>query len=157
MNDAITELERKKSLPKAKKSNGQGSKSSSQKTSGHKAPGSDIAACNSLEGASCSHSNIGGHCKVERKAPSNPPLHATSQFAPPEPLLSQGSSSSHCDGKEVKSSLSQSEEKTSNKKADKYSKEFDAFGEKEPDDRESCLSSENVYKTLSYTPLSQTW
>ena len=75
MNDAITELERKKSLPKAKKSNGQGSKSSSEKTSEHKAPGSDIAACDSLEGASCSHSNIGGHCKVESKLrPTHPSM-----------------------------------------------------------------------------------
>ena len=144
MNDAIAELERKKSIQKAKKSNRQGSKSSSQKTSGHKAPVSDTTACDSLEAASCSHSNIAGHCKIESKVPFNPPpLHAASQSAPPEPLPSELPPSSHCDGKEVKTSLSQSKEKTSNKKTDKYPKEFDAFGEKEPDDRERFLSSEN--------------
>ena len=144
MNDAIAELERKKSIQKAKKSNRQGSKSSSQKTSGHKAPVSDTTACDSLEAASCSHSNIAGHCKIESNVPFNPPpLHAASQSAPPEPLPSELPPSSHCDGKEVKTSLSQSKEKTSNKKTDKYPKEFDAFGEKEPDDRERFLSSEN--------------
>lgn len=144
MNDAIAELERKKSLQKAKKSNGQGSKSSSQKTSGHKAPVPDTAACGFQEAASCSHSNIAEHWKVESKAPFHPPpLHAASQSSPPEPLSSQLPPSSHSDVKKTKSPLSQSEEKTSNKKADKYPKEFDAFGEKEPDDRERFLSWKN--------------
>ena len=158
MNDAIAELERKKSIQKAKKSSRQGPKSSSQKTSGHKAPVSDATACDSLEAASCSHSNIAGHCKVESKVPFNPPpLHAASQSAPPEPLPSELPPSSHCDGKEVKTSLSQSKEKTSNKKTDKYPKEFDAFGEKEPDDRESFLSWQNDLcreKTLKDAKLS---
>ena len=145
MNDAIAELKRKKSLQKSKKSNGQGSKSSSQKTPGHKAPVSDTAACDPQEAAPCSHSNIAGLKKVESKAPSNPPpLHAASQSAPPEPLPSQPSPSSHCDVKEVNSSLSQSEEKTSNKKADKYPKKFDAFGDKQPGDRKISLKSENA-------------
>ena len=60
MNDAIAEIERNKSLQKSRKSNGQGSKSSSQKTSGQKASVSDTAACDSQEAASCSHSNIVG-------------------------------------------------------------------------------------------------
>ena len=146
MNDAIAELERKKSIQKAKKSNRQGSKSSSQKTSGHKAPVSDTAACDSQEAASSSHSNIEEHRKVESKASFHPPPldpHSASQSAPPEPLSSQLPPSSHSDVKKTKSPLSQSEEKTSNKKTDKYPKEFDAFGEKEPDDRERFLSSEN--------------
>ena len=142
MNDAIAELERKDSLQKAKRSNGQGSKSSSQKTPGHKAPVSDTAACDSQEAAPCSHSNIAGRRKVESKAPSNPPLHAASQSALREPLPSQPSPSSYCDVKEVKRSLSQSEEKTSNTKADKYPKEFDGLGGKKPGDRENA--SENA-------------
>ena len=142
MNDAIAELERKKSLQKSKKSNGQGSKSRSQKTPGHKAPVSDTAACDSQEAAPCSHSNIAGRRKVESKAPSNTPLYAASQSALPEPLPSQPSPSSYCDVKEVKRSLNQSEEKTSNKKADKYPKEFDGLGGKEPADRENA--SENA-------------
>ena len=142
MNDAIAELERKKSLQKSKKSNRQGSKSSSQKTPGHKAPVSDTAACDSQEAASCSLSNIAGDRNIESKAPSNPPLHAVSQSAPSEPLTSQPSPSSYCDVKEVKRSLNQSEEKTSNKKADKYPKEFDGLGGKKPGDRENA--SENA-------------
>ena len=142
MNDAIAELERKKSLQKSKKRNGQGSKSSSQKTLGHKTPVSDTAACDSQEAAPCSHSNIAGDRNIESKAPSNPPLYAARQSALPEPLTSQPSPSSYCDFKEVKNSLSQSEEKTSNKKADKYPKEFDALGGKEVGDRENA--SENA-------------
>ena len=160
MNDAIAELERKKSIQKAKKSNRQGSKSSSQKTSGHKAPVSDTAACDSQEAASSSHSNIEEHRKVESKASFHPPPldpHSASQSAPPEPLSSQLPPSSHSDVKKTKSPLSQSEEKTSNKKTDKYPKEFDAFGEKEPDDRESFLSWQNDLcreKTLKDAKLS---
>ena len=145
MNDAIAELERRKSLQKILKSNGQDSKSSSQKTPGHKAPVSDTAACDSQEATSCSHSNIAGDRNIESKAPSNPPLYASSQSALPEPLPSQPSPSSYCDFNEVKSSLSQSEEKTSNTKADKYPKELDAFCGKEPGkepDRENA--SENA-------------
>ena len=145
MNDAIAELERKKSLQKSKKRNGQGSKSSSQKTLGHKTPVSDTAACVFQKASPCSHNNVAGRRKVESKAPSNPPLHAASQSALPEPLPSQPSPSSYCDLKEVKSSLSQSEEKTSNTKADKYPKELDAFCGKEPGkepDRENA--SENA-------------
>ena len=146
MNDARTELERRKSLQKARKSNGQGSKRSSQ-TSGHKVPVSDTAACDSQEAASCRHSNIAGQRKVDSKAPFNsPPLHAASQSASPEPRPSQlpRSSQLNCEVNKMKSSLSQSEEKTSNKKAAKYPKEFDAFGEKEPDDRQSSVSSANA-------------
>ena len=144
MNDAIAELERKKSIQKVKKSNGRGTKTSSQKKSGHKAPVSDTAACDSQEAALCSHSNIAGQREVESKALSNPPpLHAASQSASLEPLPSQPSPSSHCDIKEVKSSLSQSDKRTSNKRADKHPRGCDCFGEKKPDDRESSLSWEN--------------
>ena len=153
MNDAIAELERKKSLQKAKKRNGQGkgSKSSSQKTPGHKTPVSDTAACVFQKASPCSHNNVAGRRKVESKAPSNPPLHAASQSALPEPLPSQPSPSSYCDVKEVKNSLSQSEEKTSNKKADKYPKELDALGGKEVGDRENA--SENASDLCKETTL----
>ena len=149
MNDAIAELEKKKSIQKARKRHGQGSKSSSEKTSGHKAPVSDTAACDSQEAASCSHSNITGQRKVDSKAPFHPqPLHAASQSASPEPHPSQlpPASQPNCEVKEVKSSLSQTEERASNnyEEAAKYPKEFDAVGEKEPDDMESSLSSENA-------------
>ena len=122
MKDAIEELERKKSLQKTKKSNGQGSTSSSQKASVHKAPVSDTAVCDLQEAASCSHSDIAGQKMVDSKAP---PLHAASQSAPPEPRPSQlpPSSQPACEVKEVKSSLSQTEERASNKEADKYPKE----------------------------------
>ena len=148
MNDAIAELERKKSVQKAKKRHRQGSKSSAQKTSGHKVPVSDTAACDSLEAASCSHSNIAGHSKVESNALSNPPFHAASQSAPPEPLPSELPPSGQltCEVKVVHNSLNQYEEKTSNKKADKYPKEFDSFGEKETDDKENDLCKETTLK-----------
>lgn len=147
MNDAIAEIERKKSPQKASKSNGQGSKSSSQKTSGHKAPVSDTAACDSQEAASCSHSNIVGQRKVDSKVLSHPPpLHAASQPGSPEPRPPQlpPSNQPDCEVKEVKSFLSQTEEKASDKKADKYPKELGTFGEKESDDRQSSLSLENT-------------
>ena len=154
MKDAIEELERKKSLQKAKKSSGQGSKSSSQKTSGHKAPVSDTPACDSQEAASCSHSDIAGQKMVDSKAP---PLHAATQSAPPEPRPSQlpPSSQPDCEVKEVKSSLSQTEERASKKEATKYRKEFDAFGEKEPDGKESSLSSENASNLYKKTTVKE--
>ena len=148
MKDAIAELERKKSVQKAKKRHRQGSKSSALKTSGHKVTVSDTAACDSLEAASCSHSNIAGYCKVESNALSNPPLHAASQSAPPEPLPSELPPSSQltCEVEVVHSSLNQYEEKTSNKKADKYPKECDAFGEKETDVKKNDLCKETTLK-----------
>ena len=140
MNDAIAEIERKKSLQKGRKSNGEGSKSNSQKTSGHKAPVSDTAACDSQEAASCSHSNIVGQGKVDSKAPFHP------QPDSPEPHPSQlpPSRQPDCEVKEVKSFLSQTEEKALGNKTDKYSEELDTFGEKESDDKQSSLSSENT-------------
>ena len=156
MNDARTELEKKKSLQKARKSHGDGSKSRLQKTSGHKAPVSDTAACDSQEAASCSHKNIAGQRKVDSKAPFHPPpLQAVSQCAPLEPCPphSPPSSQLSCEVKEVKSSLSQTKEKESNKKADKYAKEFDAFSEKEPHDRQSSLKLENASNLCKETPV----
>ena len=142
MSDAIAELERKKSLQKARKSNGQDSKSSSQKTSGHKAPVSDTAAGDSQETA--------GQRKIDSKAPYHPPP----QSAPLEPCPSQRPPSSqlNCVVKEVKSSSSQTEERASNKQGDKYPKEFDALGKKEPDDKQSILSSENASNFNKETP-----
>ena len=61
----------------------------------------------------------------------------------------------NCDVKEVKISLSQTEEKASNKKADKYRKEFDRFGEKEHDDRQSSFSSENVSHLCKEAPVKE--
>lgn len=155
MNDARTELE-KKSLQKAMKSNAHGSKSRLQKTSGHKALVSDTAACDSQEAASCSHNNIAGQRKVDSKAPFHPsPLHAVSQCAPLEtrPPHSPLSSQLNCEVKEVKSSFSQTKEEASNKKADKYVKEFDAFGEKEPHDRQSSLKLKNASNLYKETPV----
>ena len=154
MNDA--RIERKRSLQKKRKSNGQGSKSSSQKKSGHKAPVSDTAACDSQEAASCSHSNIAGKRKVDSQAPfHSPPLHAASQSALPEPRPSQlpPSSQLNCEVKEAKSSLSQIKEEASTKTAAKYPKDCDAFGEKEPDDRQSSLKSKNAPDLCKETPV----
>ena len=142
MNDAIAELERKKSLKKARKSNGQGSKSSSQKTSGHKATVSDTAACDFQEAV--------GQSKVDSKAPFHPPpLQAASLVSAipmPRPVQLPPSSQRDC---EVK----QTAEKASNKKDDKYPTELDSFGEKESDERQSSLSLENAPDLFKETPV----
>ena len=142
MNDAIAELERKKSLQKARKSNGQGSKSSSQKTSGHKATVSDTAACDFQEAV--------GQSKVDSKAPFHPPpLQAASLVSAipmPRPVQLPPSSQRDC---EVK----QTAEKASNKKDDKYPTELDSFGEKESDERQSSLSLENAPDLFKETPV----
>ena len=149
MKDAITELERKKSLQKARKSNGEGSKSSSQMASGHKAPVSDTAARDFQEAASCSHSNIVGQRKVDSKGPFYPPpLQAASLSASPAPRPAQLPPSSQRDC-EVK----QTEEKASNKKDDKHPTELDSFGEKEFDERQCSLSSENAPDLFKETPV----
>ena len=158
MSDAITELERSKSLQKEKKSNGQGSKSNSQKTSGHKCQVSDTAACDSRGAASCSYSNIVGQRKVDIKSPFHPPpLHAVSQSATPPPHLPQlpPSSQPDCGVKEVKSFLSQTEERASNKKADNCPKELDTFGEEleESDVTQSSLASENASDLVKEIPV----
>ena len=140
MNDAMAEIERNKSLQKARKSNRQGSKGSSQKTSGHKAPVSDTAACDSQETSSCSQSNIVG--------PPPPPLQAASESASPAPLPVQLPPSSQQDCE-----IKQTEEKASNKKDDKYPMELDTFGGKASDNRQSFLSSENASDLFKETPV----
>ena len=128
---------------------------SSQTTFGHKAPVSDTAACAFQEAASCSHSSIATQRKAASKAPFHPPpLHAASQSAPPEPSPSQLSPSSqlNCEVKEVKSILSQTEERASSKQSDEYPKEFDALGKKEPENWQSTLSSENASNLNKETP-----
>ena len=140
MNDAMAEIERNKSLQKARKSNRQGSKGSSQKTSGHKAPVSDTAACDSQETSSCSQSNIVG--------PPPPPLQAASESASPAPLPVQLPPSSQQDCE-----IKQTEEKASNKKDDKYPMELDTFDGKASDDRQSSLSSENASDLFKETPV----
>ena len=93
---------------------------------------SDTEACDSQEAASCSNKDIAGH--------------AASQSAPPEPRPSQFplSNQLHCEVKEAKSSLSQSEERASNKQGNYYPWQFDALGKKEPDKRQNILSSKNA-------------
>ena len=136
MNDAIAEIERNKSLQKARKSNGQGSKSSSQKASRHKAPVSNTAVCDSQETSSCSQSNCVG--------PPPTPLQAASPV--PRPAHLPPSSQRDCE-------IKQTEEKKSNEKDDKYPMELDTFGEKASDDRQSSLPSENASDLFKTTPV----
>ena len=136
MNDAIAEIERNKSLQKARKTNGQGSKSSSQKTSGHKAPVPDTAACDSQETSSCSQSNNVG--------PPPTPLQAASPV--PRPAQLPPSSQRDCE-------IKQTEEKPSNEKDDKCPMELDTFGAKASDDRQSSLPSENASDLFKRTPV----
>ena len=136
MNDAIAEIERNKSLQKARKSNGQGSKSSSQKASRHKAPVSDTAVCDSQETSSCSQSNNVG--------PPPTPLQVASPV--PRPAQLPPSSQRDCE-------IKQTEEKKSNEKDDKYPMELDTFGGKASDDRQSSLPSDNVSDLFKRTPV----
>jgi len=154
MNDGIAEIERNKSSQKGRKGNSEGSRSSSQQTSGLKAPVSDTATSDSQEAASCSYSSIVGQREVDSKAPtvSYPPaLHAESQPGSPEPRLPQvlQLSQPDCEVKEVKSFLSYKKEKATNVKAEKYP--TDTFSEKKSSNRQSSLSeiSPDLFKETS--------